>query len=134
MRGRQLAYLEAYDADDKIMDLNLYKNFKDRYNDFSKLASAPSGAGFDSLVSGFHWDEEMIKYIRRERANPRAMCWTEEKRILVVMNVDVINYQAIKILLEEEKIKVYECNLPTLDEADFFLPTYIHYWSCSPSC
>ncbi|KAM3246885.1 hypothetical protein P3L10_008652 [Capsicum annuum] len=29
MRSRQLAYPDAYDAADKIMDLNFYNNFKD---------------------------------------------------------------------------------------------------------
>lgn len=53
MRGRQLAYLEAYDADNRIIDLKFYKNFKDRYDDLTKLASNPDGLGFDSLVSVF---------------------------------------------------------------------------------
>ena len=36
MRGRQLAYPDAYDATDRIMDLNFYNNFKDRYDDLRR--------------------------------------------------------------------------------------------------
>ncbi|KAF3639631.1 hypothetical protein FXO38_22551 [Capsicum annuum] len=64
MRGRQLVYPDAYDAGDKIMDLNFYNNFKDRYDELIDLASNPNGLRFDSLVSGFEWDEDMINYVR----------------------------------------------------------------------
>ena len=37
MRDRQLAYLDAYDAAVRIMDLNFYNNFKDRYADLRNL-------------------------------------------------------------------------------------------------
>ncbi|KAF3638755.1 hypothetical protein FXO38_23072 [Capsicum annuum] len=47
-----LAYQEAYDIVDRIMDLNFYKNFKDKYDDLTKLTSTLSGPRFDSLVSG----------------------------------------------------------------------------------
>ncbi|KAF3675209.1 hypothetical protein FXO38_04846 [Capsicum annuum] len=36
------------------------------------------------------------------------------------MNIDGAYYWAIEILLKEGKIKVYDCNLPALDEVDFF--------------
>ncbi|PHT62064.1 Protein-tyrosine-phosphatase MKP1 [Capsicum annuum] len=52
-RARQLAYPDAYDVPDKIMDLNFYNNFKDRYKELSKLADTPGGPGFDWLVSMF---------------------------------------------------------------------------------
>ncbi|KAF3682567.1 hypothetical protein FXO38_01233 [Capsicum annuum] len=72
IRGRQLAYSKAYDAINRIMNLNFYKNFKDRYNHLTKLASTLDGLGFDSLVSGFQWDEEMIKYVSAERPYPHG--------------------------------------------------------------
>ncbi|KAF3630210.1 hypothetical protein FXO38_27291 [Capsicum annuum] len=76
MRGRQLAYLKAYNAADRIMDLDFYKNFKDRYDDLSKLVSTLGGVGFDSLVSKFQCNKEMIKYVRRERPNPSSKSCT----------------------------------------------------------
>ncbi|KAF3635722.1 hypothetical protein FXO37_25845 [Capsicum annuum] len=125
MRARQVAYPEAYDATDRIMDLDFYKNFKDRYDDISKRALTLGGTGFYLLVFAFQWDEEMIKYVRGEMPNPHDKIWTKAKRILRVMNRDGIRYRAIEILLGEGKIKVYDCNLPPLDEA-IFLPTCCH--------
>ncbi|KAF3612901.1 hypothetical protein FXO38_36535 [Capsicum annuum] len=53
MRGRQLAYPDAYDAADRIMAANFYNNFKDRYDELITLASTLDESGFDSLVFGF---------------------------------------------------------------------------------
>jgi len=69
MRKRQLAYPEAYDDADRIMDLEFYKKLKDKYDKLNNLVSS-CGTGFDSLVSTLGWDEEeMIKYVRGERPN-----------------------------------------------------------------
>ncbi|KAM3339292.1 hypothetical protein P3S68_029161 [Capsicum galapagoense] len=111
MRERQLAYPDAYDAADRIMKLNFYNNFKDRYASLCKDAFT-SGSGFDELVSKFQWDEEMIKYVRGKRSYPHDKSWNKAKRILAVMNVDVAHFLIVEILLYEEKIKVYDCNLP----------------------
>ncbi|KAF3685768.1 hypothetical protein FXO37_00296 [Capsicum annuum] len=120
MTKRQLAYLKAYDAANRIMDHDFCKKLKDKYTELSEIASTPGDAGFDSLVSTFEWDKEMIKYIRGERPNPHDKSWTKVKSIFAVMNVDDIYYRAIEILLEEGKIKVYDCNLPVIDEVIFF--------------
>ncbi|KAM3235865.1 hypothetical protein P3L10_015902 [Capsicum annuum] len=114
------------------MDLNFYNNFKDRYNEFIKLASTPGGPRFDSLVSRLQWDEDMINYVREKKPYPHGKRWTKEKRILTVINVDVKYFFAIEILLEKGKIKVYDCNLPVFDDA-VFLPTYNHCWIYSPT-
>ncbi|KAF3663950.1 putative uroporphyrinogen decarboxylase, chloroplastic-like [Capsicum annuum] len=53
MRRRQLVYLEAYDATDRIMYLNFYKNFNHRNNDLTMHASTLGCQGFDLLVSEF---------------------------------------------------------------------------------
>ncbi|KAF3674549.1 hypothetical protein FXO38_05169 [Capsicum annuum] len=100
MRSVQLWYPKAYDVAYRIIDLDFYKNLKDKYNDLSKLASTPGGVGFDSLLSGIQWDEEMIKYVKEERTNPHGKRCTEAKRILGVMNVDDIHYRVIEIILE----------------------------------
>ncbi|KAM3345217.1 hypothetical protein P3S68_024926 [Capsicum galapagoense] len=71
MRGRQLAYLDAYDAADRIIDLNFYNNFKDRYAKIYKIADS-DGLGFGQLVSAFQWDEERIKYVREKRPYPHG--------------------------------------------------------------
>ncbi|KAM3308476.1 hypothetical protein P3S67_010220 [Capsicum chacoense] len=122
MRGRQLAYSDSYDAADRLIDLNFYNNFKDRYYDIHRR-SGPGGHIFDKLVSTFEWDEDMIKYVRVKRPYPHGKSWTKAKRIFVVMNVEVKYFLAIEILLDEEKIKVYGYNLPVFNE-DTFL-TYV---------
>ncbi|KAM3231850.1 hypothetical protein P3L10_017209 [Capsicum annuum] len=118
MRGRQLAYPDAYDAADRIMDLNFYNNFKDRYADLHNLADS-GGLIFDQLVSTFQWYEEAIKYVRRKRPYPHSKSWTKAKRILTVMNVDVTHFLTVEILLYEGKIKVYDYNLPVFSEKTF---------------
>ncbi|KAM3339834.1 hypothetical protein P3S68_029703 [Capsicum galapagoense] len=95
MRGRQLVYPNAYDVANRIMDLNFYNNFKDRY------------------------DEESIKYIRWKRPYPHDKSWTKAKKILAVMNVDVTHFLTVETLLYEGKIKVYDCNLSVLSEKIF---------------
>ena len=52
MRGRKLAYPDAYDAADKIMDLNFYNNFKSRYDALHRQARS-DGSRIDRLVSTF---------------------------------------------------------------------------------
>ncbi|KAM3305074.1 hypothetical protein P3S67_011940 [Capsicum chacoense] len=118
MRGRQLAYLDAYDAVDRIMDLNFYNNFKNRYAKLCKIAGS-GGSGFDQLVSTFQWDEEAIKYVRRKRPYPHSKSLTKAKRILAVMNADVIHFFTVEIILYEGKIKVYDCNLSIFSEKTF---------------
>ena len=61
----------------------------------------------------------MIKYVRGERPNPHNKIWAGAKMIFGVINMDGICYWAVKIQLDEGKIKVYDCNLPILNEADF---------------
>ncbi|KAM3377224.1 hypothetical protein P3S68_009637 [Capsicum galapagoense] len=118
MKGRQLAYPDAYDAVDRIMDLNFYNNFKDWYAKLYKIADSGSSR-FDKLVSTFQWDEESIKYVREKRSYPHGKSWTKAKRILAVMNVDITHFFAVEILLYEEKIKVYYCNLPVFSDKTF---------------
>ncbi|KAF3676746.1 hypothetical protein FXO38_04137 [Capsicum annuum] len=69
MREWQLAYLYAYYAADRIMDLNFYNYFKDRYDDLRKLVG-PGGWRFDKLVSTFQCDEDVIKYVRGKMTYP----------------------------------------------------------------
>ncbi|KAF3674790.1 hypothetical protein FXO37_06219 [Capsicum annuum] len=105
MRGRQLAYPEAYDSANRIMDLDFYRNLKDRHYYLSNLALTLGNKGFHSLLFEFQWDEEIIKYIRGERPNSHGKSCTEEKSILGVMNMVEIHYWVFEILLEEGKIK-----------------------------
>ncbi|KAF3677945.1 hypothetical protein FXO38_03524, partial [Capsicum annuum] len=120
IRGRQLAYPDTYDAKDRIMDLRFYNKFKDRYHELIKLTSITASPEFASLVSGFEWDEDITNYLRGKRPYPHGKDWTKEKRILAVMNMDVKHFLALEILLEEGMMKVYDCNLPIFDEANFF--------------
>ena len=121
MRKRQLTYREAYDAADRIMDLDFCKKLKDRYDQLNGEASA-LGVGLDFLVPTLVLDEEeMIKYVRGERPNPHGKSWTEAKRILAVISVNDMHYRAVEILLEEGKINVYDSNVPLIDDFDLFL-------------
>ncbi|KAM3381694.1 hypothetical protein P3S68_007267 [Capsicum galapagoense] len=121
MRKRQLTYWEAYDATDRIMNLNFCKKLKDRYDQFNGEALA-LGEGLDFLVPTLLLDEEkIIKYVGGERPNPHGKSWTEAKRILAVIRVNDIHYRAVEILLEEEKINVYDSNVPLIDNFDLFL-------------
>ncbi|KAM3219955.1 hypothetical protein P3L10_024486 [Capsicum annuum] len=101
MRKRQLMYREAYDAADRIIDLNFCKKLKDRYDQLNGEASV-LGVGLDFLVPTLVLDEEeMLRYVRGDKPNPHGKSWTEEKRILTVISVNDMHYQAIEILLEE---------------------------------
>ncbi|KAM3202906.1 hypothetical protein P3L10_030532 [Capsicum annuum] len=118
MRDRQLAYPNSYDAADKIMDLNFYNNFKDRYANLRKIDNS-SGLGFDKLASTFQWDKEVIKYVRGKRPYPHGKSWTKAKRILAAMNVEVKHFITVEILLYERKIKFYDYNLLVFSEDTF---------------
>ncbi|KAF3674881.1 hypothetical protein FXO38_05013 [Capsicum annuum] len=122
MRGRQLAYLDSYDVAGRIMDLNFYNNFKNRYNKLNELVKTLGGSGFNWLVSTCEWEEDIINYVREKRPYPHGKSWTKVKRILAVWNVTFKYFLAVEILLEEGKIKVYDCNLPIFDEGAFFYP------------
>ncbi|KAF3622931.1 hypothetical protein FXO38_30999 [Capsicum annuum] len=107
MRKRQLTYRKAYDAADRIMDLNVCKKLKDRYDQLNGEASA-LGVGVDFLVPTLVLDEEeTLRYVRGERPNPYGKSWTEAKRILAVISMNGIHYRAIEILLDEGNINVY---------------------------
>ncbi|KAM3359814.1 hypothetical protein P3S68_019525 [Capsicum galapagoense] len=104
MIKRQLTYREAYDAADGIMNLDFCKNLKDRY--------------VPTLILD---EEEMIKYVGGERPNPHGKNWTEAKRILAVISMNDMHYQATEIILEEGKINVYDSNVPLVNDFDLFL-------------
>ncbi|KAM3251676.1 hypothetical protein P3L10_005746 [Capsicum annuum] len=121
MRKRQLTYREAYDAVDRIIDLDFCKKLKDRYNQLNVEASA-LGVGIDFLVPTLVLDEEeTLRYVRGDRPNPHGKSWTEAKRILAVISVNDIHYWAVEILLEEGKINVYDSNVPLIDDFNLFL-------------
>ncbi|KAM3302133.1 hypothetical protein P3S67_016635 [Capsicum chacoense] len=121
MRKRQLTYREAYDATDRIMDLDFCKKFKDRYDQLNGEASG-LGVELDFLVPTLVLDEEeTLSYVRGDRPNPHGKKWTETKRILAVINVNGMHYRAVEILLNERKINVYDSNVPLFDNFDLFL-------------
>ncbi|KAF3681206.1 hypothetical protein FXO37_02996 [Capsicum annuum] len=71
-RKRKLMYPKAYDAADRIIDLEFYKKLKDKYNQLNN-DTLDYGARFDFLASMLDWDEEnMIKYVSGERLNPHG--------------------------------------------------------------
>ncbi|KAM3232463.1 hypothetical protein P3L10_017822 [Capsicum annuum] len=121
MRKRQLTYREAYDAADRIMDLDFCQKLKDRYDQLNGEASA-LGVGLDFLVPTLVLDkQEALIYVRGDRPNSYGKSWTEAKRILSVIRVNDMHYRAVEILLEEVKINVYDFNVPLVDDFDLFL-------------
>ncbi|KAF3667053.1 hypothetical protein FXO38_08799 [Capsicum annuum] len=120
MRGKQLAYSDSYDVANRIMDLNFDNNLKNRYDKLIVKALTFGCPRFDSLVSAFEWNEDMVKYVRGKRPYPKGKYWTKAKRILTVMNMEVKHFRALEILLQEGKMMVYDCILPVFDEAIFF--------------
>ncbi|KAF3653141.1 hypothetical protein FXO38_15775 [Capsicum annuum] len=120
MRKRQLLYPKDDYATDRIIDLEFYKKLKDRYVQLNTDVLA-YGAGLDFVVSALDLEEEeMIKYGRGKRPNLHGKRLTEAKRNLAVISVNGIHYWTIEILLEEGKIKVYDCNEPAINEVDLF--------------
>ncbi|KAM3218023.1 hypothetical protein P3L10_022552 [Capsicum annuum] len=121
MRKSQLTYREAYDAADRIMDLDFCKKLKDRYNKLNGEASS-LGMGLDFLVLTLVLDEEeMLRYVRGDKPNPHVKSWTEAKRILAVISMNDMHCRAVEILLEEENINVYDSNVPLIDDFNLFL-------------
>ncbi|KAM3219434.1 hypothetical protein P3L10_023965 [Capsicum annuum] len=121
MRKRQLTYREAYDAADRIMDLDFYKKLKDRYDQLNGNTPA-LGMGLDFLVPTLVLDEEeTLRYVRRDKLNPHGKRWTKVKRILAVISMNDIHYRAVEMLLKEGKINVYDSNVPLIDDFDLFL-------------
>ncbi|KAM3268006.1 hypothetical protein P3S67_031991 [Capsicum chacoense] len=121
MRKRQLTYRKAYDAVDRIMDLDFCKKLKDRYDQLKGEASS-LGVGLDFLVPTLVLDEEeTLICVRGDRPNPHGKSWTEAKKILAVISVNGMHYRVVEILLEEGKINVYESNVPLINDFDLFL-------------
>ncbi|KAH0781587.1 hypothetical protein KY290_001185 [Solanum tuberosum] len=73
MRERHLRYLEYYDSMDRIMDLNCYTNFKQRYDSISEEATTIGGISFTQLINEFVWNDDMIDYVRGIRPYPGGM-------------------------------------------------------------
>ncbi|KAF3647664.1 hypothetical protein FXO38_18569 [Capsicum annuum] len=88
MGARNLAYDETYDLDGRIMDLNVYNNFKPRYDVISTKEATPGGLDLEMLISQFKWDEDVINYVRRKRPFPCDMSWIGAKKILTAMNLE----------------------------------------------
>ncbi|KAF3649165.1 hypothetical protein FXO38_17810 [Capsicum annuum] len=88
-----------------IIGLNFFNNFKDRYNELITLASTLGGLGFDSLFSRFQWDEDMIKYVTGKMPYQHGESWTKEKRIPVVINMDIQYFLVVDILSKRKRLR-----------------------------
>ncbi|KAH0730055.1 hypothetical protein KY289_001243 [Solanum tuberosum] len=64
MRERHLRFPEYYDFTDRIMDLNFYTNFKQRYDSITEEATRFGGKKFNQLLNEFVWSDDMIDYVR----------------------------------------------------------------------
>ncbi|KAH0658150.1 hypothetical protein KY289_026898 [Solanum tuberosum] len=125
MRERQLRYLEHYDSTDRIMDLNFYTNFKQRYASISDKATRVGGKSFTQLLNEFVWNGNMIDYIKGIRPYSGGIDWIGAKKNLTVMNMNNTHFVTLEILLHEGRMNVYNCNL-TCTKHDAFL-TFIQH-------
>ncbi|KAG5590543.1 hypothetical protein H5410_041057 [Solanum commersonii] len=73
MRDRHMRYPEYYDSTDRILDLNFYSNFKQRYDKISEEATTVGGISFTQLINEFEWNEDMINYVWGIRPYPGDM-------------------------------------------------------------
>uniref|UniRef100_M1CPK7 Ulp1 protease family, C-terminal catalytic domain containing protein n=1 Tax=Solanum tuberosum TaxID=4113 RepID=M1CPK7_SOLTU len=119
MRERHVRYPEYYDSTDRILDLNFYSNFKQRYDKMSKEATTVGGRSFTQLINEFEWDEDMINYVRGFRPYPGGMDWIGAKRIFAVMNLNKTHFVTLEILLHEGRLDVYDCQLMGMEHAKF---------------
>ncbi|KAG5595431.1 hypothetical protein H5410_036663 [Solanum commersonii] len=120
MRERQLRYPEYYDSADRIMDLNFYTNFKQRYDIISEEATRVGGKSFKQLFNEFVWNGDMIDYVKGIRPYPGGIDWISAKRILIVMNMNNSQFVTLEILLHKGRMNAYDCNL-TCMKHDAFL-------------
>ncbi|PHU25198.1 Protein SHI RELATED SEQUENCE 8 [Capsicum chinense] len=70
--GRQLAYPDAYDAANRIMDLNFYNNFKDRYADLYKQADF-GGPGLDHEDKFLAFMQPLLKLLPKLLTQSKLM-------------------------------------------------------------
>ncbi|KAG5598882.1 hypothetical protein H5410_030252 [Solanum commersonii] len=131
MRERHLRYLEYYDSKDRILDLNIYTNFKKRYDNISEEATTVGGKSFPQLINEFEWDEDMINYVRGIRPYPGGMDWIGAKRILTVMNLNKTHFVTLEILLHEGRMNVYDFSLMGM-EHEIFLTFIQHVFELLP--
>ncbi|KAH0650417.1 hypothetical protein KY284_030329 [Solanum tuberosum] len=131
MRERQLRYPEHYDSRDRIVDLNFYTNFKQRYDSFNMEVTRVGGKSFTLLLNEFSWNDNMIDYVRGIKPYPSGMDWIGATRILAVMNMKITHFVTIEIFLHEGDMNVYECNL-TCTEYDELLTFIQHVFALLP--
>ncbi|KAH0729561.1 hypothetical protein KY290_000687 [Solanum tuberosum] len=64
MQEGRLRYPEHYNFTNRIMDLNFYTNFKQRYDSIIEEATRIGGKSFTHLLNEFVWNDDMIDYAR----------------------------------------------------------------------
>ncbi|KAK4729773.1 hypothetical protein R3W88_022761 [Solanum pinnatisectum] len=104
MRERHVRYPEYYDSTNRILDLNFYSNFKQRYDKMKEEATTVGGRSFTQLINEFEWNEDMINYVRGIRPYPGGMDWIGAKRILTVMKLNKTHFMTLEILLHEGRM------------------------------
>ncbi|KAH0776109.1 hypothetical protein KY290_007520 [Solanum tuberosum] len=98
MRERHLKYLEYYDSTDRILDLNFYTNFKQRYDEINEKAKTVG-------------DRRALDHILE--------AWIGANRILAVMNLNKTHFVTLEVLLHEGRMNVYDCSLMGMEHAKF---------------
>ncbi|KAH0644721.1 hypothetical protein KY284_032605 [Solanum tuberosum] len=117
MRETHMRYPKYYDSTDKILDLNFYSNFKQRYDKMSEEATTVGGISFTQLINEFEWNEDMINYVWGIRPYPGCMYWIGAQRILAVMNLNKTHFVTPEILLHEGRMNAYDCQLMGMEHA-----------------
>ncbi|KAH0737871.1 hypothetical protein KY290_036576 [Solanum tuberosum] len=119
MRERQLRYFEHYDSTDRIMDLNFYTNFKQRYDIISEEETRVGGKIFTQLMNEFVWNSNIIDYVRGIIPYPGGIDWIGAKRILAVMNMNNTHFVTLKIPFHEGRKNFYDYNMACTDHDAF---------------
>ncbi|TMX03452.1 hypothetical protein EJD97_016174, partial [Solanum chilense] len=119
MHHRHWEYLGYNDPRDKILYLNFYADFLHRYNQISDEVTMSSGKSMSQLLDDSVWDDDMIDNVRGIRPTPGGMDWIDAKWILTVMNTSGNHLVTLEILLHEELINIYDCNLVVTNMTSF---------------
>ncbi|KAG5590035.1 hypothetical protein H5410_040549 [Solanum commersonii] len=67
MRERHIRFNEHYDFTDRIMDLNFYGYFIDKFKIMSKEITTIGGRTLKRLLAEFVWQDDVVDYVRGKR-------------------------------------------------------------------
>ena len=73
------------------------------------------------MLDDFIWDDDVIAYCRGTVPAKGGREWVGAKRVLTIMNINVRQFVTLEFIIEEGVINVYDCNVPKIQEDEFFI-------------